>query len=97
VAKLLRAFGKLLAAGHSILVIEHNLDVVRAADWIIDLGPEGGDRGGNIVCVGTPAQVRACAASFTGAALAAYEDSLAGNAAPASRCRRRCTARLCSR
>jgi len=80
VAKLLRAFGKLLAAGHSILVIEHNLDVVRAADWIIDLGPEGGDRGGNIVCVGTPAQVRTCAASFTGAALAAYEDSLAGRA-----------------
>jgi len=71
VAKLLRAFGKLLAAGHSILVIEHNLDVVRAADWIIDLGPEGGERGGNIVCVGTPAQVHACPASFTGAALAA--------------------------
>jgi excinuclease ABC subunit A len=80
VAKLLRAFGKLLAAGHSILVIEHNLDVVRAADWIIDLGPEGGDRGGNIVCVGTPAQVRACPASFTGAALAAYEEALAGKA-----------------
>src|SRR5665213_1481849 len=58
VAKLLRAFGKLLAAGHSILVIEHNLDVVRAADWIIDLGPEGGERGGSIVCVGTPAEVR---------------------------------------
>jgi len=78
VAKLLRAFGKLLAAGHSILVIEHNLDVVRAADWIIDLGPEGGERGGKIVCVGTPAEVRARPDSFTGAALAAYEDSLAG-------------------
>ena len=46
VAKLLRAFRKLLAAGHSLLVIEHNLDVIRAADWIIDLGPEGGERGG---------------------------------------------------
>lgn len=80
VAKLLRAFGKLLAAGHSILVIEHNLDVVRAADWIIDLGPEGGERGGEIVCVGTPAQVRAAEGSFTGAALAAYEDSLSGDA-----------------
>src|SRR3546814_9386167 len=46
VAKLMRAFRKLLAAGHSLLIIEHNLDVVRAADWIIDLGPEGGDAGG---------------------------------------------------
>jgi excinuclease ABC subunit A len=78
VSKLLRAFGKLLAAGHSILVIEHNLDVVRAADWIIDLGPEGGERGGKIVCVGTPAEVRARPDSFTGVALAAYEDALAG-------------------
>ena len=78
VSKLLRAFGKLLAAGHSILVIEHNLDVVRAADWIIDLGPEGGERGGKIVCVGTPAEVRARSDSFTGVALAAYEDALAG-------------------
>jgi excinuclease ABC subunit A len=84
VAKLLRAFGKLLAAGHSILVIEHNLDVVRAADWIIDLGPDGGERGGTIVCAGTPAQVRACQASFTGAALSAYEETLAGKTAPAA-------------
>ena len=70
VAKLLRAFRKLLVAGHSLLVIEHNLDVIRAADWIIDLGPEGGERGGEIVCAGTPAQVRAHAGSFTGQALA---------------------------
>ena len=62
IAKLLRAFRKLLVAGHSLLVIEHNLDVIRAADWIIDLGPEGGERGGEIVCAGTPAQVRAHAA-----------------------------------
>jgi excinuclease ABC subunit A len=78
VAKLLRAFRKLLVAGHSLLVIEHNLDVIRAAEWIIDLGPEGGERGGEIVCTGTPAQVRASAASFTGQALAAYETALAG-------------------
>jgi excinuclease ABC subunit A len=84
VAKLLRAFGKLLAAGHSILVIEHNLDVVRAADWIIDLGPDGGEHGGNIVCAGTPAEVRACPASFTGASLSAYEEALAGRSPPAA-------------
>jgi excinuclease ABC subunit A len=78
VAKLLRAFRKLLAAGHSLLVIEHNLDVIRAADWIIDLGPEGGERGGEIVCAGTPAEVRASAASHTGQALAAYEAALTG-------------------
>jgi excinuclease ABC subunit A len=49
VAKLLKAFRKLLIAGHSLLVIEHNLDVIRAADWILDLGPEGGERGGELV------------------------------------------------
>ena len=77
VAKLLRAFRKLLAAGHSLLVIEHNLDIVRASDWIIDLGPEGGDRGGEIVCTGTPTEVAANDRSFTGQALAAYEKALA--------------------
>src|SRR5690349_22985436 len=81
VAKLLRSFRKLLVAGHSLLVIEHNLDVIRAADWIIDLGPEGGERGGEIVCAGTPAQVRAEPRSFTGRALAAYEAALAGSPA----------------
>jgi excinuclease ABC subunit A len=77
VAKLLRAFRKLLVAGHSLLVIEHNLDVIRAADWIIDLGPEGGERGGEIVCAGTPAQVRAEPRSHTGRALASYQQALA--------------------
>ncbi|MGO9853124.1 MAG: excinuclease ABC subunit UvrA [Steroidobacteraceae bacterium] len=78
VARLLKAFRKLLAAGHSLLVIEHNLDVIGAADWIIDLGPEGGDRGGEIVCSGTPAEVRASQASHTGRALQAYAQALAG-------------------
>jgi excinuclease ABC subunit A len=76
VAQLLKAFRKLLVAGHSLLVIEHNLDVIRAADWIIDLGPEGGEHGGEIVIAGTPAQVRAAPRSFTGQALAAYEQAL---------------------
>jgi excinuclease ABC subunit A len=83
VAKLLRAFRKLLAAGHSLLVIEHNLDLIRAADWVIDLGPDGGERGGEIVCVGTPAEVQAQPRSFTGQALAAYEKSISGEAAGA--------------
>jgi excinuclease ABC subunit A len=84
VAKLLKAFRKLLVAGHSLLVIEHNLDVIGAADWIIDLGPEGGERGGEIVCAGTPAQVRAVARSAK-RALAAYRRALAPPAA--ARCR----------
>jgi excinuclease ABC subunit A len=69
VAKLLRAFRRLIEAGHSLLVIEHNLDVIRAADWIIDMGPEGGDAGGCIVCVGTPAAIKRVSASHTGQAL----------------------------
>ncbi|MET0656612.1 MAG: excinuclease ABC subunit UvrA, partial [Steroidobacteraceae bacterium] len=69
IAKLLRAFRQLLAAGHSLLIIEHNLDVIRAADWIIDLGPEGGDAGGELVIAGTVDTVKQCAASHTGKAL----------------------------
>src|SRR5579859_8190796 len=76
VSKLLRAFRKLLAAGHSLLVIEHNLDIIRASDWIIDLGPEGGDGGGRIVCTGTPVEVAAHDDSYTGKALATYEKAL---------------------
>ncbi len=72
IAKLLGALRKLIATGHSVVVIEHNLDVIRASDWIIDLGPEGGDAGGEIVCTGTPAQVTAHALSHTGKALREY-------------------------
>ncbi|MDN5849567.1 MAG: excinuclease ABC subunit UvrA [Nitrococcus sp.] len=79
IAVLLRAFDRLLQAGHSLLVIEHNLDVIAAADWIIDLGPEGGARGGEIVCTGTPAQVMAVEASHTGRALAANASALETN------------------
>jgi excinuclease ABC subunit A len=73
IAKLLHALRKLIATGHSVVVIEHNLDMIRASDWIIDLGPEGGDGGGDIICTGTPAQVRAHAASHTGKALRNYD------------------------
>ena len=66
IAKLLAAFHKLLDAGNSLLVIEHNLDVIKSADWIIDLGPEGGAGGGQVVAVGTPEQVAMDGASHTG-------------------------------
>jgi excinuclease ABC subunit A len=66
IAKLLAAFQKLIENGGSILIIEHNLDVIRSADWVIDLGPEGGDRGGNIVAEGTPEQIAAARNSYTG-------------------------------
>ena len=78
VARLLRAFRKLLSAGHSLLVIEHNLDVIRASDWLIDLGPEGGDGGGEIVATGTPARLASEARTHTGKALADYARTLAG-------------------
>ncbi|HOC19648.1 MAG TPA: excinuclease ABC subunit UvrA, partial [Vicinamibacterales bacterium] len=70
IAKLLAAFRKLLQAGHSLLVIEHNLDVLKTADHIIDLGPEGGEEGGFVVVAGTPEQVAACPRSYTGQHLA---------------------------
>src|SRR5579872_4442147 len=66
IAKLLAAFKKLIEAGHSLLVIEHNLDVIKTADYIIDLGPEGGDEGGRLVATGTPEQVAQIEASYTG-------------------------------
>ena len=65
VEKLLKSFDALLAKGHSIVVVEHNLDVIRAADWVIDLGPEAGDDGGNLVFAGTPEQLKSCAGSYT--------------------------------
>ncbi len=74
--KLLGAFRRLIEAGHSLVVIEHNLDVIRAADWIVELGPEGGDAGGRLVCEGTPQQVASHPASHTGRALAEYERAL---------------------
>jgi excinuclease ABC subunit A len=66
VAKLLEVLFKLRASGNTLLVIEHNLDVIKTADWIIDLGPEGGDGGGRVLVQGTPEQVVLCAESHTG-------------------------------
>jgi excinuclease ABC subunit A len=66
IAKLLAAFRKLLESGASLLVIEHNLDVIKSADWLIDLGPEGGEEGGKIIATGTPEQVARNAQSYTG-------------------------------
>ena len=73
IAKLMRALRKLLEAGHSLIVIEHNLDVIRASDWLIDLGPEGGDGGGLIVAQGTPEDVRHVKESHTAQALREYD------------------------
>lgn len=65
VEKLLKSFDALLARGHSIVVVEHNADVIRAADWVIDLGPEAGDGGGHVVFAGTPEDLRGCKESYT--------------------------------
>ncbi len=72
IAKLMRALRRLLDAGNSVVVIEHNLDVMRASDWLIDLGPEGGDAGGQIVAEGTPAEVAMAKASRTAPFLARF-------------------------
>jgi excinuclease ABC subunit A len=66
VAKLLEVLFKLRATGNTLIIIEHNLDVIKTADWIIDLGPEGGAGGGRIVAEGSPEKITECAASFTG-------------------------------
>ncbi|MEN9452414.1 MAG: hypothetical protein RLZZ369_1473, partial [Pseudomonadota bacterium] len=75
IAKLMRAFAKLLDAGNSIILIEHNLDVIRACDWLIELGPEGGDAGGTLVAYGPPEQLR-LGTSHTAVALREYEHAL---------------------
>ena len=66
ITKLLDAFHRLIASGGSVLIIEYNLDLIRAADWVIDLGPKGGDRGGRIVAQGTPVEIAQVAGSYTG-------------------------------
>ncbi|WP_368045292.1 excinuclease ABC subunit UvrA [Gilvimarinus algae] len=77
IATLMQAFRQLQAAGHSLLIIEHNLDVIRAADWIIDIGPEGGDAGGQLIAEGTPDTLMTSSKGFTGKALKDYVKTLA--------------------
>ena len=69
VRRLLEVLGRLVDAGNTVIVIEHNLDVIRAADWLVDLGPEGGDGGGRVVATGTPEEVAGSEGSHTGAFL----------------------------
>ena len=87
VAKLLGVLNRLVDAGNTVIVIEHNLDVIKTADWIIDLGPEGGGRGGEIVATGTPEHVAANPSSYTGQYLA----SALGVKVPAKKPRKRTT------
>ena len=72
VHRLVDVLQKLVEAGNTVVVIEHNLDVIKVADHLIDLGPEGGDGGGEIVCTGTPEEIAACERSYTGQYLKKY-------------------------
>ena len=63
---LLKAFNALIDKGHTVVIIEHNMDVIKCADYLIDLGPEGGNAGGYLVCAGTPEEVALCPESYTG-------------------------------
>lgn len=69
IKKLMESFSALISKGHTVVVIEHNMDVVKCADWVIDLGPEGGDKGGNLVFAGTPEELAGCKESYTGFSL----------------------------
>ncbi|MDR2214396.1 MAG: hypothetical protein LBE59_00960, partial [Nevskiaceae bacterium] len=80
ISRLMRAFGRLLERGHTLLVIEHNLDVIGNADWLIELGPEGGEQGGRIIATGTPQDLRRARDCPTGRALASYDSAMPAGA-----------------
>ena len=72
IGRLLGAFDALIQRGHTVVVVEHNMDVIKCADWVIDLGPEAGKEGGYVVVAGTPEEVMACQKSYTGKYLKAH-------------------------
>lgn len=74
ISTLLKSLNRLIEAGHTVVIIEHNMDVIKSADWVIDIGPEGGDAGGNLVMAGTPEDVADCPQSYTGKYLKAKLD-----------------------
>ena len=80
IRKLLKSFNALMSKGHTIVIVEHNMDVIKSADWVIDLGAEAGDRGGYLVFEGTPAQLKDCKESYTGKFLALNTDRKTGSA-----------------
>jgi excinuclease ABC subunit A len=88
IEKLLKVLHGFVDAGNTVVVIEHNLDVVKTADWVIDLGPEGGAGGGEVVCAGTPEDIAACAHSYTGQALLAGPLSVVRGRLPRGKARR---------
>jgi excinuclease ABC subunit A len=77
VRRLLQVLGLLADAGNTIIVIEHHIDVIKTSDWVIDLGPEGGEKGGEVVVAGTPEEVAACERSPTGRFLASVMPGMA--------------------
>ena len=105
IRKLLGVLGRLVDAGNTVVVIEHNLDVIKTADWLIDMGPEGGSRGGQVIAEGTPEQIAANPDSYTGEFLrpildgrevpvgAAQPELVAANGQTAARRRRRTRSR----
>jgi excinuclease ABC subunit A len=72
VHKLIEVLQRLVEAGNSVLIIEHNLEIIKVSDWVIDLGPEGGDRGGELIAEGTPEQIIESSGSYTGAFLKSH-------------------------
>ena len=89
VARLLAVLGRLVESGNTVVVIEHNLDVIKTADWVIDLGPDGGDKGGELVAAGTPEQVARSPKSYTGRYLRPVLGMTDASAEPPSPRRRR--------
>lgn len=66
ISTLLKSLNRLVNAGHTVVIIEHNMDIIKCADWVIDIGPEGGENGGSLVVAGTPEEVSDCSESYTG-------------------------------